>query len=67
MVGKKIVIAYFESQKDLHSFMEAKHIWKPTSQTPFKKQSHTSKQDKKQNSKSSKWKKADSKQSTSFD
>ena len=58
--GKMMVICYFESQKDLHNFMEAEHLWKPTISTPLTKKSTQSKKDTKQNSKSSKRKKAGS-------
>ena len=63
--GKQMVICFFESQKDLHSFMEAPHHWKLTISTPLMKKSSKSKKDKKQNSKSSKEKKAGSKRNTS--
>lgn len=61
----KFVITYFETQKDLHDFMQAEHVWKPTSsQSPMKKPNNKSK-DTKRNSKSNKEKKLGSKQPSS--
>ncbi|PKY55490.1 hypothetical protein RhiirA4_427552 [Rhizophagus irregularis] len=63
--GKKIVIVYFKSQKDLHKAMEVNQTWKMTeSHTPHVKRKQSDK-DKKKNLKSLKGKKADPKGSTS--
>ncbi|PKY40779.1 hypothetical protein RhiirA4_454219 [Rhizophagus irregularis] len=64
--GNKIVICYFESQKDLHAALEIPQVWKLiTSHTPFTKQTRKSDKDKKKNLKSLKGKKAEPKDSTS--
>ncbi|PKY55446.1 hypothetical protein RhiirA4_474907 [Rhizophagus irregularis] len=64
---KKIVILYFEFQKDLHDAIEIEQPWKMTiSHTPFQKKSQQSVKDKKKNLKSLKGKKAVPKGSTSL-
>ncbi|PKY59880.1 hypothetical protein RhiirA4_482999 [Rhizophagus irregularis] len=63
--GNKIVIIYFESQKDLHAAMEVDQAWKMTvSHSPHNKRPKSDK-DKKKNLKSLKGKKAEPKNSTS--
>ncbi|CAB4419711.1 unnamed protein product [Rhizophagus irregularis] len=63
--GNKIVIVYFESQKDLHNAMDVPQLWKLTeSHSPHNKRPKSDK-DKKKNLKSLKGKQAEPKGSTS--